>query len=514
VSENGRKTILADFIASLVEKNKAASLNRDFGKSLYRDEKIPGRPSAAERSSPKRTGILSKIDEMREIQRKPEACYSSTEWLFYKQGKLMENVEDDFVFNGVYKRFFPNYAIMNDEQLRGYFSWRTKVRRGELVKTESCFPTLYMYELINQIGTSSSEDAFEKLFFFAKNYDLKDSGAEYYVQDWLADFVAYNNLDKSYVCRLEGYETANAVSVMNNMDKYGDDKLFAAIVLASAYNIERSLFYKKKGDEYRETVCHFFRSYAYHTAKNRKKSLLEVFFGARMKIYHRMFPGAIFYENKPHESCTYTTDAFEYTCKRGEWYFDDYGAGSLKSRKIGDMVKYLDSLMREKYSFKSTINRPELPKYVMKMAEESIDGVMEDRKIREAQTVKIDVSKLDEIRTAAINTRDKLIVEEYEEEIPEEIVGETPVLPADKTAEDENGLSAAEREFLRRLLYGGDPLEPLRSCGIMLSIAVDSVNEKLYDSFGDIVMETDGTSVNLIDDYIEDLKGIIGNEDT
>ncbi len=48
----------------------------------------------------------------------------------------------------------------------------------------------------------------------------------------------------------------------------------------------------------------------------------------------------------------------------------------------------------------------------------------------------------------------------------------------------------------------------------MLSFAVDSVNEKLYDSFGDIVMETDGTSVNLIDDYIEDLKGIIGNEDT
>ena len=53
--------------------------------------------------------------------------------------KGMEDFEDDFDYHGTFIRYFPNYQAMNDLQLRGYFSWRTKVRRGEVGRTSLSF---------------------------------------------------------------------------------------------------------------------------------------------------------------------------------------------------------------------------------------------------------------------------------------------------------------------------------------------------------------------------------------
>ena len=44
----------------------------------------------------------------------------------------------------------------------------------------------------------------------------------------------------------------------------------------------------------------------------------------------------------------------------------------------------------------------------------------------------------------------------------------------------------------------------------MLSVIVDCVNEKLFDLFGDTVIDFNGDVPELIEDYIEELKGIIG----
>ena len=55
--------------------------------------------------------------------------------IFCKQGKFMEDFEDDFDYRGEFVRYFPTYQAMNDAQLRGYFSWRTRIRRGEINRT-------------------------------------------------------------------------------------------------------------------------------------------------------------------------------------------------------------------------------------------------------------------------------------------------------------------------------------------------------------------------------------------
>ncbi len=43
----------------------------------------------------------------------------------------------------------------------------------------------------------------------------------------------------------------------------------------------------------------------------------------------------------------------------------------------------------------------------------------------------------------------------------------------------------------------------------MTSVIADSVNEKLFDTFGDTVLLFDGDTPEIIEDYLEELKSIV-----
>jgi hypothetical protein len=44
----------------------------------------------------------------------------------------------------------------------------------------------------------------------------------------------------------------------------------------------------------------------------------------------------------------------------------------------------------------------------------------------------------------------------------------------------------------------------------MLAIEIDAINEALYDEIGDTVIEFDGDTPELVEDYIDDIKQILG----
>ncbi len=49
----------------------------------------------------------------------------------------------------------------------------------------------------------------------------------------------------------------------------------------------------------------------------------------------------------------------------------------------------------------------------------------------------------------------------------------------------------------------------MRKEGQMLSVVVDSINEKLYDYFGDSILFDDGT-LQIYEDYIDEVRTMIG----
>lgn len=60
--------------------------------------------------------------------------WQSREAIFLKQAKLLAKYESDYEFHGNVVRYYPTYQSLTDQELQGYFSWRTKLRKGNIQK--------------------------------------------------------------------------------------------------------------------------------------------------------------------------------------------------------------------------------------------------------------------------------------------------------------------------------------------------------------------------------------------
>lgn len=436
---------------------------------------------------------------------------------FYEQGKSMENYEDDYEFKGDFSRYYPTYQAMDIKQLRGYFSWRTKVRKGIIENASMSFAYVYVYELLNLIGANGAEDGFEKLNSFRKEFMNFHPDINRNLSRWLHDFVIYYNLDKQLLEELEDIDFDKSIEILLNPES--NDNLFSAIKELSAYNIERSDFISKNEAEAAEIICRVFRSLTVHYATHGSKSLCERLFGNRVMCSYLMFSAAVFYDTKKYDDYSYkVSDIDTFYCKKGIWTCDRYQGGRGKNQKLGAIVKATDSIMREKYGFAVNLSYEIKEKTIPKIISAEIDRFLEEKRRKALPEISIDVSKLGDIRRAADITRDKLIVEEdtdFIEEIPDEeeqleekiIEIKQAEIPAKKT--NETPLDETEFVFMQCLLYDKPYNDLLAEKHIMLSVIADSINDKMFDIFGDTVIMFDGDKPEIIEDYAEELKGII-----
>ena len=86
---------------------------------------------------PKAENVPSLIRTSRSLESSLCNNWQSRESIFLKQAKLLANYEDDFEFYDNVVRYFPTYQSLTDRELRGYFSWRTKLRLGNIQKARN-----------------------------------------------------------------------------------------------------------------------------------------------------------------------------------------------------------------------------------------------------------------------------------------------------------------------------------------------------------------------------------------
>ena len=170
--------------------------------------------------------------------------------------------------------------------------------------------------------------------------------------------------------------------------------------------------------------------------------------------------------------------------------------------KLGDVLKAIDGVMRECYGYGRPIQYKLDTKWILKIIQEEARNLLAEKKAAEEKKITIDYSRLARIRSDAAVTRDRLMVEEEAEE-------ETPPVqtPAPADEPEDTPLTRDEYRLLQSLLYGRD-YGWVRSSGLMLSVLVDGINDKLYDTFSDSVLLGDDPP-ELIEDYIADLKEMI-----
>jgi hypothetical protein len=421
--------------------------------------------------------------------------------IFYKQGKFMEDFEDDFDYQGQFARYFPTYQTMDDHQLRGYFSWRTKVRRGVIERTQLSFAFVYIYELLNLVGVNSPEEGFYKLKSFRTDYGKIDYKISDYVNLWIRDYVVYNNLDKSLLEDFSNFSLDKAVLVLLDHKAYDANAVFLALNSLSSYDLEKSRLFREHPEDVKNVVYDVFSTLAAHHGKK----LCDGFFGRTNTSSYIMFKSAVFYHHTKQKDFVYeVNDVHKYRCENGSWSCERFFPQAGKRQQIGALLKNIDFFMRQKYSFRYALKADETTaETVRDMITGAIDRCLENKKQAALPKVEIDVSKLQNIRSAALETQSKLTVEEPEEEDVAETFNE-------KTEQENSaGLNDVERLFMNCLLHGKAYNDLVQSNGLMLSVLIDKINERLFDVFGDTVIVDDGGKPALIEDYVEALKGII-----
>ena len=499
-------------------KELLAALNNDIklnSSKAFRDRVYTDQPIIRTANQLKRPEVPEKIREMKNIAFTPEAYWKTSAWLFVTQGRFMENYSDDVSFNDDFTAYYPTYRDLTTEQLRGYFTWRTKVRDGIFPDSPKAFKLLYMYELINCIGVDSPVSAFSKLRIFSEAYSSSDTEIAKYSAKWLNDIAVYYSLDTELLNDTSDSQFDSAVLTLINWDTKDNEDLFRAIFRLSAYSIEKSAFYTEKPELFSEAVCRVFIKLSEYFEAHRKNTLCDRLFGKLVEIKYRMFESAVFFDTQSNRNCTYkVSDIQTYYCRGGEWSCEKLHGNRGKNKLLGEIVRTVDSILREKTGIAHRINCGENSKNTISMAEKEIETLLAEKNKPEPVKIEIDMSVLDKIRSASELTRDKLIVEEeteIEENVPSPDVQE---IPENQIAESRENvlLNADETAFLDSLLFSSDASYQNCSNGTLKSILADSINEKLFDIFADTVIGFDGDTPFVIEDYTDDLKKMFPND--
>ena len=476
-----------------------------LGSRAFRDKVYTDQPIIKRASQIKTPETPQKIKDMKALAYTPEAYWKTSAWLFYTQGRFMEDYTDVYEYTADFVRYYPTYRDLETEQLRGYFSWRARLRKGEYPPAPIPFVYIRAYELINGIGSEQPQERIVLLKRLTAEYGDLNSEMKKLLLRWTVDYCVYEQLDPQLVADTPEMLYDDALIKLLNWDESGDDELFAALNYMSGYPFERSRYYIASAERFRAAAVRVFRSVSAFFRDHRKKPLCDKLFGHRTELNCYLFESAVFYDRNTTRTADYSLNAIHsYTCRSGIWRCDRYYGSRTRSAQLGELMKMLDYLMRERDDFRYKLRPAEVSKTAAELIKKELAAMDEEERIAKAMRIEIDLSKIAGIRAAADITRDKLIVDEEAEEHAPEPVTEPETVP---TAD--SPLNGAETAFLRALLTGGDASAAARSAGTMPSLLADSINETLFDVFADTVIDCSADVPEVIEDYADELKNYV-----
>lgn len=486
-----------------VEPRKMKAAAEWFRNTVFKDEAIRPRPA------PRPERLPSLLRAARSLESRTMQYWQSRSAVFLQQAKLLVNYEDDYDFSGRVQYYYPTYQSLSDQELRGYFAWRTKLRRGEVRETSLSFAFLYIYELINQIGISDPMDGYCRLRDFRDAYGQIDDAILPYLSQWMVDYVIYYGLDAELLAGSSQVLFDRSIAVLEQAGTAEPDQIVAAVKQLAPKWLGRSKFYAGHEEDMDAVIVRVLRRMTDHYAARCKKSLVEQYFGSPGRYQARPFEAAVFCDPLKRRNYEYAVDARCIChCENGVWSVDKYAVTPGAGAKLDSLMKTIDAEMRQALGDRHPV-RPELDtKWILRIIREEIQGHLNEKQAAEEKKIVIDFAQLTRIRRDASITQEKLIVEE-EADGPEEPAppedGQAQISTPEEPPRADTPLAPAEYRLLQCLLYGGDT-GWVQASGHLLSVLTDGINEKLYDTFGDTVLD-EGPQV--IEDYIEDLKEMV-----
>lgn len=417
-----------------------------FSSEIYADEPILKTGRQMQNFLPDQYRKMREISRWQEDPKGGAGRWLSEAELFYRQGLLMANFEDDCPYNGTFKSYFPTYNAMSDRQLRGYFTWRAQVRRGTVEETSTSFAFLYLYELICGIGVDDPLDGFNKIKAFWDAYRTFEPGIDRFARVWLQDYAVFHGLDPKLLRDSKTVMFDNALLELRRAvrdlvpapapsgqtpkrrktseptlplppDEVREERLMAAINALSTYNLSNSRLNRSHRRDLRHVACAVYVRMARYYDTHRKTGIVASLFGEETAMPYTMFASAVFFTPERHEDCEYRLDPIHiYRCQNGFWECMRIHGSRQKSSKLGEMMRACDQRLRLALDPAHPLKEEKVPKYLAKIIDDEIVAWLSWDAAHQPVKIDIDLSQLGHIRNAAAQTREALLIDEERED--------------------------------------------------------------------------------------------------
>lgn len=417
-----------------------------FSNEIYADEPILKTGRQMQNFLPDQYRKMREISRWQDDPKGGAGRWLSEAELFYRQGLLMADFEDDCPYNGTFKSYFPTYNAMSDRQLRGYFTWRAQVRRGTVEETSTSFAFLYLYELICGIGVDNPLDGFNKIKAFWDAYRAFEPGIDRFARVWLQDYAVFHGLDPKLLRDSKTVMFDNALIELRRAardlapapapsgqtpkrrktseptlplppDEVREERLMAAINALSTYNLSNSRLDRSHHRDLRHVACAVYVRMARYYDTHRKTGIVASLFGEETAMPYTMFASAVFFAPERHEDCEYRLDPIHiYRCQNGFWECMRIHGSRQKSSKLGEMMRACDQRLRLALDPAHPLKEEKVPKYLAKIIDDEIVAWLSWDAAHQPVKIDIDLTQLGHIRSAAAQTREALLIDEERED--------------------------------------------------------------------------------------------------
>ena len=187
-----------------------------------------------------------------ELPARIEAIYACEDFL--AAARAMEDYEDDCPFAGTVLLYQPEYRDLTPNELRGYFTWRAALRRGEFSPHCDAFVYLYLSELMLGVGAATAAETLDCMDAFASAYFSAGYGSEALqrnFKNWRFEYAVLNRVDAA---RVRAYENPalrhwdEALTVLREPEKRSDEVVFAALAELGGKKLTEARSVKGLGD--------------------------------------------------------------------------------------------------------------------------------------------------------------------------------------------------------------------------------------------------------------------------
>lgn len=417
-----------------------------FSNEVYADEPILKTGRQMQNFLPDQYRKMREISRWQDDPKGGAGRWLSEAELFYRQGQLMADFEDDCPYNGTFKSYFPTYNAMSDRQLRGYFTWRARVRRGTVEETSTSFAFLYLYELICGIGVDGPLDGFSKIKTFWDAYRAFEPGIDRFARVWLQDYAVFHGLDPKL---LRDSKTVMFDNALIELRRAARDLAPAPAPSGRPPNVVNPL---SRSSRFRPTRRARSDSWPLSTPSPRITTITQdsiaatiatcatwhapcmsvwrvtmtrterpvswrACLGRRRPCPIPWFASAVFFAPNRHEDCEYRLDPIHiYRCQNGFWECMRIHGSRQKSSKLGEMMRACDQRLRLALDPAHPLKEEKVPKYLAKIIDDEIVAWLSWDAAHQPVKIDIDLSQLGHIRSAAAQTREALLIDEERED--------------------------------------------------------------------------------------------------